>query len=215
MPPRPRPPTVAQQRAATRRLVESLVHETVRPHHLAFVALRAALCRQPAWAHRGDALVAFRVVPNPSRRRTHVLQVQLRGAPHVWTTVSWARRTSSRVRHPDPLRAALRSAVEGQTYAWGAAHARTGCAVCGTLERRQVDHHPVPFVALARAFLATEAAPPPPQTFCFDVHSRVCFRAADAAFEQRWQAYHQREARYQWLCERHHQRLPEPCVPPG
>ena len=178
------------------------MHQAMRPGAPEFATLRAVLCRQPAWADRRDAVVAFRVLPNPNRRRTLILQVQLQPT-NAWTMVSWARGTSSRAQRPNQLRAALRCSIESQTYAWGLANARAGCAVCGTHALRQVDHEPVPFAALVRAFLATEPGPLP-QTFRFDNRSRVCFRAADAAFEQRWQAYHQREAHYQWLCEHHH-----------
>jgi len=102
---------------------------------------------------------------------------------------------------PPLLTAALRYAVRRQIALWKRLHALgRRCVSCSLVARRLQADHVEPFSHLQRTFLA-QCGLAWPTAFRFSRSTcQPIFLSQDATFKRRWQDYHRRQARLQWLC---------------
>lgn len=170
----------------------------------------AVLTDHPVWGPRMHDVFGIRVQKS---LLNGAVQLQLL-TNRVWFTVSWRRcATRQRARRAGVqpvaerrLTSAMRHAIRPQTQAWKRAqHGRWVCAACGTFVGPfHADHVAPPFSEIKAMFLKREgdagSGPPP---VCFGIDPVSCastFRDPDAAFKERWQAFHAHHAVYQQLC---------------
>ncbi len=155
---------------------------------------RALMDAHPAW--KGRSIQEYRV---RTSRLNQPLQLQVR--PNVrWVTVSWHACADNHAMRQAPcaLTNAMRQAVVNHVQRWKRAQATKLCVACGATRNVQVDHHPMPFVAIKQAFLESTSLQAP-EKFRFDRRTHgAAFYAG--AFVRSWQEFHASRATYQFLC---------------
>ena len=79
------------------------------------------------------------------------------------------------------------------------------CAQCGNLLHLHVDHKETPFVTLQANFFEQCRLKNIPVPTVFAYHRSTCqakFHKRDVGFNRRWQNYHKKHAKLQWLCQK-------------
>lgn len=148
---------------------------------------------------KGLTCVAFELFTTPQTGKT----LHLRGtlADESTKQISWrdcARCSVTKDTPQNMLNQAMRYAVDGQILAYRQQNVNHQCADCHGYDNVQVDHL-LQFCIIKRDFLANETDWP--GSFDQNGFGQWVFKTADQEFADRWAAYHQSRATYQFLCQ--------------
>jgi hypothetical protein len=174
---------------------------------------RILLSQHPTWKNKIDTIESYFVTTGFNKMCT-VLKIK-----PTWTTkyilVSWRKckpqRNKNKQNKPEPinvrseitllspqLSGAMRNAIYRQIIIWKRQNQRSRqCCQCNSTELLHVDHI-LSFVQLQRDFLKVQTDIP--STFYYN--RKTCQpRFIDKKFARRWQCYHKKHAKLQWLCK--------------
>lgn len=198
------------------------VHKTCskKRNSVLYEELMYRLKTHPSWAEKLDTILRIRITTSKLNKSAIILKIQTLSSPKRWIIISWRRcitkkpvETKKDLKNNNDrsnLLKAFRYAIKRQIKTWKQKEYKKNkqpqCNFCSNVGERknelQADHK-ISFVSIVDQYIA----------FCEKksidipthyVHTRYCqikFAPQYKSFTLKWQRYHKRHAKYQWLCK--------------
>lgn len=184
--------------------LEMHAHRTFYPNNDEFKIMLALLQRHPNYNNwKYQEITAFRITRSVQKKAIQVeIQVQLVKVKK-WRLVSWKACIPGYSKKPDDnmtkLNSAMRYAIRKQISIFRQNNPIKKCAICNSYTNIEVDHdtNHKSFKVIRDEFI--EKHPDIPTNFRYAQYN-YRFQKPDEAYKRKWQAYHNRNAVYRYLC---------------
>jgi hypothetical protein len=184
--------------------LENHVHQSFYPGHDEFSVLLEVVQRHPNYNNwKNKNITGIRITRSIQKKSLQV-EIRIMGVKtQKWRLVSWKACVSGRkTEYSDlaKLNSAMRYAIRRQITIYRNNNPIKKCAICKVGTKIEVDHdvNHKSFKVIRDEFLNTH--PEVPTEFIYAKYN-FRFKKTDQNFKQKWQGYHNRHAKYRYLCE--------------
>lgn len=195
--------TIKEEEKKIRDLLQKHVHRIINREHDAFVDILEIMMGQEKWLDKLETIKAFKITRS-RLNRSLILQVKVNNFSR-FLTVSWRKGSGKKRKEEDPLQSAFRQAIYRQILLWKKINKNGAeCVECKDTHhmylKLQADHKEPSFLQLTKDFLSLEINKDVPTEFDYHYKCGRKFKKLDNRFKIRWQNYHRKNMRLQWLC---------------
>ena len=195
--------TIKEEENKIRELLQKHVHRIINRENDAFVDILEIMMGQEKWLDKLHTIRAFKITRSKLNRAL-LLQVKVDNFSR-FLTVSWRKGSSKKRKEENPLQSAFRQAVYRQIMLWKKLNNNMAeCVICKDTHhsylKLQADHAEPSFLELTKKFLSFDINKDIPKEFDYHYRCGRKFKKKDNRFKIRWQNYHRKNMRLQWLC---------------